>query len=75
MAGSGLAPEPAFFMGETRQYNNLSKVEFVHHELNEVIDPDFVKELHKMVAYKLFNQWLEERKMNEKIERDGRKAA
>ncbi len=52
-------------MGNTRKYNNLSKVEFVHHELDEVIDPDFVKELHRMVAYKLFTLWLEERRIGD----------
>lgn len=70
-----VSPEPAFFMGNTRQYNNLSKVEFVHHELNEVVDPDFVKELHKMVAHKLFTLWLEERKRNEIVKLEVKKAA
>lgn len=62
-------------MGKTRQYNDLSKVEFVHHELSEVVDPAFVKELHKMIAHKLFAQWLEERKKNDAIMQEGRKAA
>ena len=62
-------------MDKTRQYNDLSKVEFVHHELNEVVDPAFVKELHKMIAHKLFILWLEERKLNEIAKLEDKKAA
>ena len=62
-------------MGKTRQYNDLSQVEFVHHELSEVVDPAFVKELHKMIAHKLFTLWLEERKLNEIAKFEDKKAA
>lgn len=62
-------------MAKTRQYNNLSEMEFIHHELNEVVDPAFVKELHKMIAHKLFILWLEERERNEAGKFDDRKAA
>lgn len=75
MAGSLGNREPAFFMAKNRQYNDLSKAEFVHHELKEAIDPAFVKELHKMIAHKLFTQWLEDRKQSETMLKEIPKAA
>lgn len=49
-----------------RKYRDLSKIEIVHHELDETIDPAFVKELHKMVANKLFTLWKEQKRKETK---------
>jgi len=57
-----------------RQYSNLSKIEFIHHELSEVIDPAFVKELHRKIAYKLFTQWLAERNLKKVADQELGKA-
>lgn len=62
-------------MIKKRRCRDLSKIDIVHHELDEVIDPEFVKDLHKMVANKLFSLWLEERKRNGVTKEAVRKAA
>lgn len=35
---------------------------FNHIELDEPVSPEFVKELHELIAKKLFETWLSERK-------------
>ena len=48
----------------------MKEIVFVHHEMDEVISPEFVAELHKMEADRLFKAWLEDYKKRMEIKKN-----
>ena len=40
---------------------NLKEAVYNHIELDEPVSPEFVRELHELIAKKLFEAWLSER--------------